>query len=146
MDRTYSLSRNYRDLFSATYRFCGDMVESGQHLGRRQQRVRYWAALALLRCVMSSPAAAVAALESRQSMLPEESEDDAVFRPFIYESSEDQTDDGQPTPPIEAAEPSLPTSDKRRLGELRRMAEALQNPRGDTKLAKSTELVSELLR
>ena len=79
-------------------------------------------------------------------MLPQEPEDDPDFRPFIYESSEDQTDDGQPTPPIEAAEPTLPVTDKRRLGDLRRMAEALQNPRGDTKLAKCTELVSELLQ
>jgi superfamily II DNA/RNA helicase len=94
---------------------------------------------------MSSHAAAVAALENRQAALPEEAEEDPDFRPFIYESSEDQTDDGQPTPPIEAAEPSLPASEKRRLSELRRMAEALQTPRGDAKLTKCAELVSELL-
>ncbi len=107
-DRTYKLSRDYRELFAATYRFCGDIVEAGQQLGRRQQRVRYWAALALLRCVTSSPAAAVAALGNRQAALPQETEDDPDFRAFIFEASEDQTDDNQPTPPIEEAEPSLP--------------------------------------
>ena len=130
-DRTYKLSRDYRELFAATYRFCGDIVEAGQQLGRRQQRVRYWAALALLRCVTSSPAAAVAALGNRQAALPQETEDDPDFRAFIFEASEDQTDDNQPTPPIEEAEPSLPAPEKRRLGDLRRMAEALQTPRLD---------------
>jgi hypothetical protein len=62
--------------------------------------VRYWGALALLRCVMSSPAAAVAALEKRQAGLPI-AEDEADFGPFVFESAEDQTDDGQPTPPVD---------------------------------------------
>ena len=66
------------------------MVRAGEDLGKRQQRVRYWAALALLRCVMSSPAAAVAALDNRQDKLGPE-EEDTDFRPFIYESAEDQT-------------------------------------------------------
>ncbi len=61
-DETYRLSRPYRDLFTRTCDFCSEMVQSGQALARRQQRVRYWGALALLRCVMSSPAAAVASL------------------------------------------------------------------------------------
>ncbi|MDW8467601.1 MAG: hypothetical protein RML35_16020 [Chloroherpetonaceae bacterium] len=38
------------------------MVQAGEQLEARRKRVRYWGALALLRCVMSSPAAAVAAL------------------------------------------------------------------------------------
>lgn len=68
-DETYRLSRPYRDLVTRTYDFCSEMVQSGQALARRQQRVRYWGALALLRCVMSSPAAAVAALEMRHDAL-----------------------------------------------------------------------------
>jgi hypothetical protein len=94
---------------------------------------------------MSSPAAAVAALDNRRAALPPE-EDDPDFRLFIYESAEDQTDDGQPTPPIEAAEPTLANGDRRRLRDLRRMAEGLHHPSRDTKLAKCVELVSELLR
>ncbi|GIW55592.1 MAG: hypothetical protein KatS3mg082_1996 [Nitrospiraceae bacterium] len=52
------LSSGYRDLFHKTYDFCSEIVKTGQSLNKRQQRVRYWGALALLRCVMSSPAAA----------------------------------------------------------------------------------------
>jgi hypothetical protein len=94
---------------------------------------------------MSSPAAAVAALDNRQDKLAPE-EEDTDFRPFIYESAEDQTDDGQPTPPIEAAETILPDSDRRRLRDLRWMAEDLHRPGRDTKLDGCVELVSDLLK
>src|SRR5262249_1528155 len=73
-DETYNLSGAYRELFERTYAFCTDLVRTSQSLGKRQQRVRYWAALALLRCVMSSPAAAGAALTRRDGALPETDE------------------------------------------------------------------------
>jgi hypothetical protein len=47
-------------------------------------------ALALLRCVMSSPAAAIAALDARQDKLPQEAEEED-FRPFVFESTQDRT-------------------------------------------------------
>ena len=70
-DEHYRLSDAYGNLFQKTYEFCTELVRTGQSLGKRQQRVRYWAALALLRCVMSSPAAAIAALERRDGALPQ---------------------------------------------------------------------------
>src|SRR4029453_5607047 len=83
-DETYRLSPAYRDLFARTYDFFWDIVRAGQTLEKRKQRVRYWGALALLRCVMSSPAAALAALETRHDKLPG-SEDEPDFRPFTFE-------------------------------------------------------------
>ena len=44
--------------------------------GQRRRRVRYWSALALLRCVSSSPAAAAATLRSRAAV--DEAEDEEV--------------------------------------------------------------------
>jgi hypothetical protein len=55
---------------------------------------------------MSSPAAAVAALESRHDATAGK-EEDLDFRSFVFESVEDRTDDDQPTPPVEAAEATL---------------------------------------
>jgi len=144
-DETYRLSRPYLDLFAKTYDFCSEMVRSGQGLAKRQQRVRYWGALALLRCVMSSPAAAVAALETRHTALGE-SDDEPDFRSFVFESAEDRTDDDHPTPPLEAAKETLPDSDRRRLRDLGRLAAALSHSRDDTKLARCAELVAALLR
>ena len=74
-DEIYRLSPAYQKLFTETYNFCSEIVQSGQTLDKRHQRVRYWGALALLRCVMSSPAAAVAALESRHDAMTGSEED-----------------------------------------------------------------------
>ena len=144
-DEPYRLSPAYRDLFDKTYAFCSEIVRSGEELEQRQRRVRYWGALALLRCVMSSPAAAVAALEKRRDAQPTV-EEDTDFRPFIYESAEDQTDDEQPTPPLEAAESTLPDSERRRLRELAKLAGKIEGSPDDLKLARCAELVSDLLR
>ncbi|MFB3902270.1 MAG: helicase-related protein [Acidobacteriota bacterium] len=143
-DKTYRLSAAYRDLFSKTYDFCSEIVQSGQLMAERHKRVRYWGALALLRSVMSSPAAALAALEIRHDAAIAEEESD--FRPFIYESAEDQTDDSHPTPPVESAEATLADSDRRRLRELGRLAQSLLNSRDDTKLTGCVDLVDGLLR
>ncbi len=144
-DETYRLSRPYQDLFTKTYDFCSEMVKTGQSLDKRRQRVRYWGALALLRCVMSSPAAAVAALETRHEALAE-TEDEPDFRTSIFESSDDRTDDDQPTPPLESAEATLADNDRRRLRELGRLAQSLMDTADDTKVIRCAEIVKSLLK
>jgi superfamily II DNA or RNA helicase len=144
-DKTYQLSKAYKDLFTRTYDFCSEMVRTGQALDKRRQRVRYWGALALLRCVMSSPAAAVAALELRHDALAE-TDDEPDFRTFVFESPDDLTDDGVPTPPVESAEATLAEVDRRRLRELGRLTKALLHTPNDTKLTRCAELVAGLLQ
>jgi superfamily II DNA or RNA helicase len=143
-DETYRLSPAYRELFEKTYAFCAEMVRTGQNLQERQRRVRYWGALALLRCVMSSPAAAVAALETRHQALPE-TEEEPDFRVSVFESSDDRTDDDQPTPPIESAESTLADRERRRLAELARLAKSLTNTADDIKVVRCAELVKGLI-
>jgi superfamily II DNA or RNA helicase len=143
-DRAYRLSPAYRDLFEKTYAFCAEIVRAGQNLQERQRRVRYWGALALLRCVMSSPAAALAALETRHGRLTE-SEDEVDFRGFVFEGDQEETDDEQPLPPIEAAENALPESEQRKLRALGRLAARLQEQGQDTKLEGLVRVVDELL-
>jgi superfamily II DNA or RNA helicase len=143
-DRTYRLSPAYRTLFARTHDFCSEIVRSGADLGKWQQRVRYWGALALLRSVMSSPAAAVAALEKRRTGLPV-AEEEVDFSPFVFESADDQTDDAQPTPPLEAAETTLTKSERRKLGDLERLARSLHGSAADTKLGGCAQQVADLL-
>ncbi len=143
-DKTYRLSKRYKELFEKTYDFCSEIVKTGQSLAKRQQRARYWGALALLRCVMSSPAAAVAALGRRHDAHPTDDEE-PEFRSFVFESADDRTDDEQPTPPIESAEVTLPDSDRRRLRDLGRLAQSLQDSSEDTKLTECAKLVDSLL-
>ncbi len=113
-DETYRLSSGYQELFSKTYDFCSEMVRTGESMDKRRQRVRYWGALALLRCVMSSPAAAAAALETRHDALAG-SDDEIDFHEFIFESVDDVTDDEQPVPPVVSAEATLVDHDRVRL-------------------------------
>jgi len=60
---SYTFSKEYRELFEDILRFAREFVSGAD--GERRRRVRYWSALALLRCVSSSPAAAAATLRSR---------------------------------------------------------------------------------
>jgi len=64
---TYTFSKEYRALFDDIVRFLRGFVADTAG-GHRRQRVRYWSALALLRCVSSSPAAAVATLRNRAAV------------------------------------------------------------------------------
>ena len=59
-DDLHASVREYRALFDDILEFARDYVSGDD--GERHQRVRYWSALALLRCVSSSPAAAAATL------------------------------------------------------------------------------------
>lgn len=145
IDETYLLSHAYRDLFERTYDFCSKLVKTGEGLSDYGRRMRYWGALALLRCVMSSPAAAVAALGKRSgTSLPEEEE--PAYQSFILDNPAEDTDDENPTPPIEAAEKGLSNAEKRTLKELARLAQQIAHTPEDTKLARCLEIVENLLR
>lgn len=144
-DETYELSESYRELFKRTYEFCSEIVQTGEGLEERKRRIRYWGALALLRCVMSSPAASVAALKIRAG-IPFEGDEELEFSPFVLESDEDRTDDETPTPPVEATELTLPETDRRRLRQLLQLAERLINSTEDSKLHRATEIVRNLLQ
>lgn len=145
-DETYTLSKSYRKLFDETFQFCSQIVHSGKPLQRHRRRVRYWAALSLLRCVMSSPAAAVAALQKRAGELELEGED-VELAPFVLEADEDHTLDEAPLPPIEAARNSLPESDQQQLKKLARLAARIHgSPEQDAKLQRCLQVVKKLLQ
>lgn len=91
-------------------------------------------ALALLRCVMSSPAPAVAALVTRASSQWQEAsgeEETLGFSPYVFEPADERTDDETPTPPVEATEATLDNNDRRQLRELARLAEQPRGPAED---------------
>ena len=145
LDHPYPLSESYAKLFKDTYAFCSEIVIEGQGLSLRQKRVRYWGALALLRCVMSSPEAAIAAFESRHRKLPAE-DGEPDFSASVFESAEDRTDDSTPTAPVEAAAAELPESGRGKLRTLAALAKSLRHSREDSKLAACIDLSAKLLR
>ena len=70
----YPLSPRYAGLFNELIDFSRKLIAPAK--GKREQRVQYWTALALLRGVMSSPAAGVEMLNTRMSALAKTSADD----------------------------------------------------------------------
>ena len=63
-EETYKLSSDYRRLFSRVLDYARETVRDPADGDRRRQRVRWWSALALLRSMASSPAAAAATLRT----------------------------------------------------------------------------------
>ncbi len=145
----YTLTPGYRRLFQDVYTFAQEIVRSGETLSGFRRRVRYWTALALLRCVMSSPAAAQTALEARaarqEESLSDEDQDDALFSPYVYDDPAGETAiDLAPTYVVEEGERALGDSERRRLRDFARQAGALRGDQ-DAKLVVTAEKVAELL-
>jgi superfamily II DNA or RNA helicase len=144
---TYELSNPYRDLFDKIYRFSQEIVKTGETLTGWKKRIRYWTALALLRCVMSSPAAALATLQKRRKGLSlEEEASDEVYAPYVYESPDQEPADAQPAHIIDQGEEDLTEGESRRLREFARLAGDLMGTDKDTKLVQCAAIVRKLLR
>jgi superfamily II DNA or RNA helicase len=146
-DQTYSLSESYRQLFEDVYAFSRELVRSGEALTGWRQRIRYWTALALLRCVMSSPAAAAAAIGKRLKAVEQEPEqEDSEYSPYIFESADDDTVDIQPRHVLEEGEAQLSDAERRRLRHFKNQAEEILGTDADTKVVECAKLAADLLR
>ncbi|MBC7231336.1 MAG: DEAD/DEAH box helicase [Actinobacteria bacterium] len=146
-EASYDLSPPYRKLFDGVYEFSRELVASGETLSGWKRRVRYWTALALLRCVMSSPAAASTAIGKRLKGLGEEMEEGVLeddFLPSIYETEDREATDLQPSQVIEEGAEELTDPEARRLRAFARQAESLKGG-DDRKLEKCAEIVEGLL-
>ncbi|MDP9314431.1 MAG: DEAD/DEAH box helicase [Chloroflexota bacterium] len=149
---TYSLARSphYRKLFDDVFSFARELVQDGTNGTKamaRRQRVRYWAALALLRCVMSSPAAAQKALEARAGKVATpEMEDlvsDDVFGSYVHDRTEQEA--SQDVEPTHVVEEGSDQSERTRLRRFASRAAELYGP-NDPKLVEAQKHVETLLR
>jgi superfamily II DNA or RNA helicase len=143
-EATYAFSKEYRKLFDDILGFARDYVSAGD--GGRRQRVRYWSALALLRCVSSSPAAAAATLRSRAAVdeLVEGEDVDEVGRRTVLDqgdADETVTLDFSPGTDNEAAVDST----RRMLLDFARRADAIESDQ-DTKLDGVVKEVKALVK
>jgi superfamily II DNA or RNA helicase len=147
---TYAMSKPYAALFQEVYSFSRELIQSSEGLSRPRQRIRYWTALALLRCVMSSPASAIAAIQNRiEGSLPAvraDEVDDSEYSPYVFESSEEETVDVQPAHIIEDGEADLAASERKRLRRFAELAAEIRGTDADSKVVQCARTVSELLK
>ena len=142
-ESTYTLGDEYRGLFENILDFARDYVAGDD--GERHQRVRYWSALALLRCVSSSPAAAAATLRSRAAVdEADEADVDEVGRRTVLDQDavdEVATLDFNPGSDTEDSDEAT----RRKLLEFARRAEALK-PEQDHKLQGAIKEIKALVK
>ncbi len=137
-EATYKLSGEWNDIFSEVLNYAKELVEREQE-GTLKARMNWWAALALLRCISSSPQAALKALNTRlENVLglnDEQTPDDEEIRAALdaqgYSSVLDGTDDDLSLDDIEPG--VAQAEDANRLNALIERARFLKSS-GDPKL------------
>lgn len=142
---TYKLSSEYKKLFDRVLRYARETVQDAA--GDHRRRVRWWSALALLRSLASSPAAAAATMRTRSAAADTETSEEAdeIGRRTVLDLMDADLSEGVDViPGSDADEEGEEAGARRRLLEMAREADALRGAK-DTKLKKAVKLVSELL-
>lgn len=146
----YTMSPGYRALLDRVLDYATEMVRSTEGATRFQQRVRWWAALALLRCVGSSPMAAAAALRTRAGGAGESEGDVAEIderglRSVFDQESSESADEDDAVPGADTIAAEAPDArDRRRLLDMARDADKLAGD-DDRKLTRLATEVEALL-
>ncbi len=144
---TYRLTGAWGQLFNDVLAYARELVKRSEGQGLREQRMNWWAALALLRCISSSPAAAVNALRTRLLGAQGEAEaaDAVSLEEFEAQAADrvlDGIDDALSTDDIE---PGAQTEDSQHLQALIASAAALAGQQNDPKLARLQDHLAPLL-
>ena len=148
VERSYQMTADYHRLYQDILSYCREYVSS-EGMAEQRQRVRYWAALSILRCVLSSPMAARAVLENRKPSMAGRQNgvmpDEAFSQQIVDSADEDQATDYVLTAPLSDSESTFDVSEMRRLDRFLRRADALAGPVGDAKIGEAVGAVSDLL-
>ncbi len=131
---TYKLTGEWERFFEAVLDYCASVVESASGDGKRQ-RLNFWGTLALMRCVASSPHAALRALRTRAGVEETEAEDDLQDR--LFDGASDSLTEDDIEPPAASEDPALKA--------LIASAEKLVGQAGDPKLKLVSDHVEKLL-
>lgn len=145
-DLTYSLSAPYKALFDDCLEFARELV-TVQGEDKRRQRVRWWSAIALLRSLSSSPAAAAATLVNRARGLGATSEEEAdeLGRAAATDSDTEDADEADDASAGAEIDDSPTPTDRRRLQTLAKRASELEGD-ADAKLAALVKLLKDMLK
>ncbi|ODS51201.1 MAG: helicase SNF2 [Acidovorax sp. SCN 65-108] len=136
---TYKLTGDWGAFFDAVQTYCREMAESVEQTQQGSARLIWYATLALLRCVASSPAAAVKALttrlEGKTAGLNSADEDDLLEDDRLHDGSADDLHGNDLEPAGQLDETHTALQDAARLQALIAEAQRLSGKAGDPKLA-----------
>lgn len=144
---TYRLTGDWGRLFGDVLEYARELVVRAEGQGLLQQRMSWWAALALLRCISSSPAAAVNALRTRLNGggLAADSEDQGLSLEEAEEQGRERVLDGlEDNLATQDIEPGARTEDSEWLTDLIVRAEGLAGGAKDPKLKRLIDHLKEL--
>lgn len=144
---TYKLTGDWGRLFDDVLEYARTLVVRAEGQGLLQQRMSWWAALALLRCISSSPAAAVNALRTRLNaeVTAAEPEDLTLTLEEAEEQGRERVLDGmEDNLTTQDIEPGARTEDSEWLTDLISRAEGLAGGTKDPKLKRLIDHLKEL--
>lgn len=134
---TYELNGAWGQFFDDVQSYCRELAESAEQSANGNPRLIWYATLALLRCVASSPAAAAKALNTRlEGTLDSET---CLADSRLYDGQADDLSSNDLEPPAQL-------QDATRLQYLIAQAESLSGKTGDPKLALLIIHVKSLLK
>ncbi|MGW5039363.1 helicase-related protein [Streptomyces parvulus] len=142
-DEPYKLSPAYRALLDDAIAYARDRVQAAGEQGRREARIAWWSVIALLRSMVSSPAAAAQTLKTRSESAAARTaqEADVLGAPVAADSAENDRLEGMDVAPGAAESEEAGA----RLLELSQRAAELVGPAEDAKLKALTKHLKSLI-
>ncbi|MFC0539887.1 helicase-related protein [Kutzneria chonburiensis] len=147
-EESYTLTPEYRRLLDRVLAYAREHV-TDPSLSRVRQRVRWWSAIALLRSIASSPAAAEQTLLNRSKLADLDTVDaaDTMASPQVFDVDLDDAAEGEDTAlgadTSTSASPDLAA--RRRLRGFADEAKALRGVKSDGKLKRLIAIVTSLI-
>ncbi|KUN16399.1 helicase [Streptomyces corchorusii] len=129
-DETYKLSPEYRALLDDAIAYASERVEEAGDQGKREARIAWWSAIALLRSLVSSPRAAAQTLTTRSAaaIAASAEEADKLGAPLNSDAADSDAMEGMDVAPGAETTAGSP------LAELAKLATQLEGPEKDLKL------------
>lgn len=147
---TYTLSKEYAQFFGKVVDYARETVKDATG-GEAHQRVRYWSALALLRSIASSPAAAAATLQTRARNVGARTaeEADRLGRISVLDVMESDAIEGSDqVPGADSTDEQDTEENRKKRRELKKLAGDAEKLKGakDEKLQMAQRLIGELVK
>lgn len=148
-EESYKLTDDYRRLLDRVLAYARESVLDPD-LNAMRQRVRWWSAIALLRCLASSPASAEQTLLNRSDLAVVGSADeaDALAAPKVFDTDVDDITDGEDAAlgiDVAAEGDTRDEANRRKLRQFAAEAAALKGPAGDAKIKRAIVMVKKLI-